>query len=345
MNSGGGEHLGELDQLHAEAQVGLVDAVAVHGLVPGDLRDLAGSLAEHRLGGVEHRLRDEGEHLVLRDEARLGVELHELVLPVGAQVLVPQAAGDLVVAIGAADHQQLLEELRRLRQRVEAARHLPGRHEELAGALGGGRHEHRRLDLDEPLPLHRPPDGGVDGGPDAQVALHPLAAEVEVAVPQPDHLVDVVGALVDRERRRGRDREDLDRAVPHLDAPVARASLVVPSGRARTVPVMRTTNSLRRSAAPSTTHWTIPVWSRRSMKARCSPCSRRRPTQPQTDDDLPLVLGAQRPAHVGAHRFAHGSNTFLMWSTTTSRATVVCSPVSRSRTVTMLGRPPRPRRR
>ena len=37
---------------------------------------------------------------------------------------------------------------------------------------------------------------------DAQVALHPLAAEVEVAVLQADVLVDVVGAGVDRERRR-----------------------------------------------------------------------------------------------------------------------------------------------
>ena len=30
----------------------------------------------------------------------------------------------------------------------------------------------------------------------------------------------------------------------------------------------------------SITHWMIPVWSRRSTKARCSPCSRRRATQP-----------------------------------------------------------------
>ena len=40
LNSVRGEHVGQLDQLHAEAEVGLVGAVAVHGLVPGDPGDL-----------------------------------------------------------------------------------------------------------------------------------------------------------------------------------------------------------------------------------------------------------------------------------------------------------------
>ena len=83
----------------------------------------AGPLARDRLGGVEHGLGDEGEHVVLGDEAGLGVELHELVLAVGAQVLVAQAAGDLVVAVDAADHQQLLEQLRAT---AAARRTLPG---------------------------------------------------------------------------------------------------------------------------------------------------------------------------------------------------------------------------
>ena len=40
-------------------------------------------------------------------------------LAVGAQVLVAKAARDLVVAVDAGDHEDLLEDLRRLRQRVE----------------------------------------------------------------------------------------------------------------------------------------------------------------------------------------------------------------------------------
>ena len=62
--------------------------------------------------------------------------------------------------------------------------------------------------------------------------------------------------------------------------PVGRPSLIVPSGRAATVPVTLITYSLRTSTVLSTTHWMIPLWSRRSTKARCSPCSRRRFTHP-----------------------------------------------------------------
>ena len=52
---------------------------------------------------------------------------------------------------------------------------------------------------------------------DAQVALHALAADVEVAVLEAGVLVDRVGALVDRERRRLGDVEHLDHAVLDLD--------------------------------------------------------------------------------------------------------------------------------
>ena len=62
------------------------------------------------------------DDVVLLDEGHLEVELGELGLAEAAQVLVAEAAGDLVVALVAAHHQQLLEQLRRLRQRVERAR-------------------------------------------------------------------------------------------------------------------------------------------------------------------------------------------------------------------------------
>ena len=212
-----GEHLGQLDQLHGEAQIGLVHAVAVHGLVPRHARDLGRPLPRDRLGGVEHRLADGGQDVVLVDEAHLGVELHELVLAIGPQVLVAQAAGDLVVAVEAAHHQQLLEQLRALGQGVERAGRLPRRHEELAGPFRRGGHEHRRLDLDEALALHGRPDGGVDRCAGAKVALHALTAHVEVAVAEADGLVDVVGAGVDRERRRLGRAQHLDLTVAHLD--------------------------------------------------------------------------------------------------------------------------------
>ena len=71
--------------------------------------------------------------------------------------------------------------------------------------------------------------------------------------------------------------------------------MTVPSGRWRTTPVIRTTYSLRTSTSLSTTHWMMPEWSRRSTNARCSPCSRRRPTQPQTLTVWPMFDGRRLP--------------------------------------------------
>ena len=96
---------------------------------------------------------------------------------------------------------------------------------------GVRRHQHRRLDLDEALLLHRPTDRRVDGGADAQVALHALAADVEVAVLQAGVLGHRVGALADRERRRLGGVEHLDVAVLQLD-PAGRQPLVDVLGRA-----------------------------------------------------------------------------------------------------------------
>ena len=53
------------------------------------------------------------------DERHFQVQLRELRLAVGPQVLVAEAAGDLHVAVVAGDHQDLLVKLRRLRQGVE----------------------------------------------------------------------------------------------------------------------------------------------------------------------------------------------------------------------------------
>ena len=117
------------------------------------------------------------------------------------EVLVAEAAGDLVVALEAGHHQQLLEELRRLRQRVERARADAGRDEEVARALGRGAGEDRRLDLEEVVRVevvaHRARD---------RVAQRSARASTSrrrsiIAVAQAQRLVDR-RVLVDRERRR-----------------------------------------------------------------------------------------------------------------------------------------------
>ena len=89
--------------------------------------------------------------VLVLDERHLDVELGELGLAVGAQVLVAEAAGDLEVAVEAGDHQELLVELGRLRQGVEVPGVDPAGDQEVAGALGRAAAQDGRLDLEEAL--------------------------------------------------------------------------------------------------------------------------------------------------------------------------------------------------
>ena len=88
------------------------------------------------------------------EEGGLDVQLREFRLAVGAQVLVAEAAHDLVVAVEAGHHQQLLEDLRRLRQREELAGVRAARHQVIARAFRRRLGEHRRLDVDEAVLIH-----------------------------------------------------------------------------------------------------------------------------------------------------------------------------------------------
>ena len=152
-------------------------------------------------------MRNEGQHVILGDETGLGVELHELELAVGPEVLVTQAAGDLVVAVHPANHAELFEDLRALGQGVEGTRFLTRRDHEVACALGRAGDQHRGLNFDEPLLLHGLADRAVHPGPDLQVALHPGPTQVHVPVAEPHHLVHVY-AVVQGEGWRLSSRQD-----------------------------------------------------------------------------------------------------------------------------------------
>src|ERR1700742_1283233 len=94
-------------------------------------------------------------HAAAVHERHLEVELAELELPVRTEILVTPARRDLVVAVEPADHAELLEELRRLREREERPRLHTYRHEEVARALGRATRHARRPDVDEAELVHR----------------------------------------------------------------------------------------------------------------------------------------------------------------------------------------------
>ena len=96
-----------------------------------------------------HQRLDDAEDRLGPRERHLDVHLRELGLTIGAQVLVAEALADLHVAVHARDHQDLLEQLRRLRQREELAGMHAARHQVVARAFRRGLRQDRRLDLEE----------------------------------------------------------------------------------------------------------------------------------------------------------------------------------------------------
>ena len=216
----GDEDRPEVDQLHPEPDIGLVRPVPLERVLIGqhrerDLKERA--LRDGDARDLDRHRFDEGHDGRLVDEAHLEVELGEFELAVAAQVLVSIAAGDLHVAVDAGDHQQLLELLRALRQRVDHARLEATRYDEVARALWGALDERRRLDLDEAVGVMDIADGLDHPAAEHQPALHRLAPDVEVAVLEPQALVDRSVGFVDVERRRLRLGQDRHGRGPKLD--------------------------------------------------------------------------------------------------------------------------------
>ncbi len=221
---GAAEHLegdvlhrvGDIGEFERDAQVGLVRAVATHRLGVGHAREGRGQFHVHRF--LEHEpdhFLDQGGDLVLVHERGLEVDLGEFGLAVGAQVLVAEALDDLVVAIVAGHHQQLLEELRRLRQGEELARVHARGHQVVARAFRRALGEHRRLDVDEAGTVEEATEGHRGLVAQHQVLLHLRAPQVDDAVGQAHRLGEVL--LVELERRRGGGVEHLDVVAEDLD--------------------------------------------------------------------------------------------------------------------------------
>jgi len=182
-------------------KIGLVDAVETNDLVvahPGKGRwQIVTDAGERRLqkafDGVE-------DHFRAR-EANLQINLSELGLTVGTQVFVAEAAHDLEIFVKAGDHQNLLEQLRRLRQGIELTGMHTAGHEIVARTLGRGARHEWRLDLEEALRVQIFTDG--DGNPVAQldVVLHLRPTEVEIAVLKAHFLVG--DRRISRRERQG----------------------------------------------------------------------------------------------------------------------------------------------
>ena len=166
------------------------------------------------------------KHVLLGDEAHLHVHLGKFGLAVGAQVLVAEAARHLIVAVDAAHHQKLLEDLRRLGQGVERARVHAAGHQVVARALGGGLGEHRRFHLQKAAFVEEFLRRLDKAGAEAQRLEHLRPPQIQIAEAQAQFLAHMrrvlqregrgVGAGEKRQARgvqlhRARGNERIDR--------------------------------------------------------------------------------------------------------------------------------------
>ena len=246
------ERLADVLHLDRIAQVRLVGAVFAHRLGIGDQRKFrrhrlaAGKLLEH---AADHRL-DRVEHVLLGDEAHLQIELVELAgRAVGARVLVAEARRDLEIAIEARHHDELLELLRRLRQRVELSRMDARRHQIVARAFRRRRGQDRRLEFEEALLLHAAADRIDDLAARHDVVVQLLATQVEEAVLEPCFF-GIFLIAEHRHRQFAGRPQHLDLADIDLDLRrSAGRDSRCRSGRRRTLPSIRTTHSARSVSA------------------------------------------------------------------------------------------------
>ncbi len=207
-----GAHVGEAGQ----AQVGLVGAVLAHGFVVGDARERRGQRDAGGGEGSGAELLDDAEDVLAAREAHFEIDLRELELAVGALIFVAEAAGDLEVAVEAGDHEDLLEDLRRLRQRVELAGMDAAGNKKIARAFGRGLGEDGRFDFEEALLREAFADGEGDFVAQPEVALHLGAAQVDVAIFEADFFV-LDGFFGGREGREARVVEDAQLGGLDLD--------------------------------------------------------------------------------------------------------------------------------
>ena len=181
---------------HAEAQIGLVAAVEIHALLPGQAREVVVNFPSHGIGkDLFEQLFQVAQDILLLHKGHLHIHLGELRLAVGAQVLVPEAPGHLIIPVNAAHHQQLLEDLRALGQSVERAGMYAAGHQIVPCALGGGLAQHGGFHLIEALRVEKLFRRGLHLVAELERLLHSRTAQVKVAVFQPQFLPHM-GAVV-----------------------------------------------------------------------------------------------------------------------------------------------------
>ena len=158
-----------------------------------------------------HRLHD----LLFLDERHFHVDLGELGLAVGAQILVAETAGDLVITIHARNHENLFEQLRRLGQGEKVVGMRAARHQVVARAFGRGPGQQRRLHFEKAPFVEKFAHNAGETRAEPHARGHFRSAQVDIAVTQA-HVFAYLDIFIDRNRRGLRAIQDFEFPAEHL---------------------------------------------------------------------------------------------------------------------------------
>ena len=195
----------DVRHLQAVTEIGFVASKPRHGVGVGQALERSLNLELRRQIADQTGVQafNQAEDILFLDKAHFQVELGELRLPVGAQVFVTEAAGNLEITFHTADHQQLLQLLWGLGQRVKIARMGPAGNQVVACSFRRAFDQDRRFDLQETVTVEIVPDVFHCLVTQPQVVLHLWPSEVKIAVAQTQAFVRV-NVVRDVERRRER---------------------------------------------------------------------------------------------------------------------------------------------
>ena len=151
------------------------------------------------------------------DERHFDVELGEFRLPIASEVLIAIAASNLEIALHARHHEELLEQLWRLRKGIPIARLQARGHEEVARTLRRRRRQSWCLDLNELTVEEHVANYVIESRTHAHIATHRRATKVKVAVAQA-HLLTHADPVINGEGKGGSGAQYLNLAGLDLES-------------------------------------------------------------------------------------------------------------------------------
>ena len=204
------------------AQIGLIAAILQHGVGIRDARKFtcrghSFSVRKFFENARQNRF-DRLEDIFLRHEAHFEIELIEFGAAIGAQIFIAEARGDLEVTVETGNHEQLLEHLRGLRKRIEAARVKAARHEVIPCAFRARRPKDRGLEFAEPLVDHPATQRSDYAVTQHDIGVHPLAAQIHEPIFEA-RFFRVILRRIDDQRKIVCAALDIDRAREDFDLP------------------------------------------------------------------------------------------------------------------------------